>query len=170
VVEDGGFPQELTYFSDMVLTMAIAARYGMCLIPETLTCVRLSYDSTTSKYSNNSGLWEEGVFKMQHCMKTKYSGVLSSDFIDNLKKQLLLIGFYHSIFKISNSLLKTNKCFRSNKSFPRRIFCHVLRKALSVKNSLLVINYLLKHKLSVIAFIRNHVEYLLFQRRHKHLL
>ncbi|MBF0458460.1 MAG: glycosyltransferase family 2 protein [Nitrospirae bacterium] len=164
IIEAGGFPTEIRYFNDVVMSAAIAARHGACFIPEPLVCIRQRMLSYSSSYFNNPELFNEAIGNAVRYMRDKYSGVLPARYIGAFEKNMSYDGYFYNLSAARRSML--NQYI----NLPLRLTPAFLSMATYAIDAIMCLNYLREHRLSIGTYAMNYIDAVLYMRKNRHLL
>ncbi|MBF0516279.1 MAG: glycosyltransferase family 2 protein [Nitrospirae bacterium] len=156
--------KDVPYFKDMIHTSLIIAKHGLCFISEPLVCIRMRNESLSASFHNNPELYSEAARKMAHYMRTEYPDVLDAKFIDRLEKNIIFWGYFNSLIKDRNSVLKRYKHLKTDDNLFKKASFSLLNRLLFGKDAIACIGYLVKNRLGVFDFLRNYGQGMLYQR------
>jgi glycosyltransferase involved in cell wall biosynthesis len=109
LIDSGGYIPELHAFSDGFIHMVIAAKYGVCYIPEPLAAWRIletSYSATSIKDKEQS---QDIILNSTALMRNKYSELFPQEFVDQWEKSALLSNELLRLFDIQNASFENLK-------------------------------------------------------------
>lgn len=91
LMQEQGFREELGSFSDTFVNLVIALRYGVCFVPEPLSCWRLiSTGYATMSGQDWQNLLQRGKIA-RDLMRTQYADIFPPEFVDCFFRQWMYL-------------------------------------------------------------------------------
>jgi hypothetical protein len=89
LLQAGGYIPELGSICDAFVALMMANRYGVCFIPETLACFRVSNTNTSIAEYRDPNYFVKSIKYSSQLMQTTYSDLFSADHVHIWEKQWL---------------------------------------------------------------------------------
>lgn len=89
LLDVGGFDQKLGSFSDGFIHLVLALRHGVCYIPEPLAAWRRLDGGMAALTKSDGKLWLENKRRAANLMRTEYSDLFPSEFVNYYERQQL---------------------------------------------------------------------------------
>lgn len=100
LIECGGFIPELLSFIDGFIHMAVAAKYGVCFVPEPLAAWRQVENSYSATGMKDPELSLKVIHRASELMSSRYGHLFPSDFVERWEKREVLnnkLGRFHGL-------------------------------------------------------------------------
>ena len=159
----GGFNANLGPYCDIFLQMTVALKFGVCFIPESLGCQRISDGSYSAKDKSNF-YYFRGIYKTaENLMSNEYRDLYTRNFIESWKSRELYLLYLSSLNQARKKEMLTTLELLKNIYFIDRIFLLIINLFAVAKFSIICI-YLYLRNGADIRFIFKKALMVKFQR------
>lgn len=135
----GGFNADLGPYCDIFLQMTVALKFGVCFIPESLGCQRIS-DSSYSAKDKSDFNYFRGIYKTaENLMLNEFCHLFTLRFIESWKSRELYLLYLSSLNQTRKKELLTTLELIKNIHFIDHIFLILIKFLATVKFSIICI-------------------------------